>query len=179
MISDKARNMSSPQHINKSWNMGQNSQRDYYQSCKAAKLDVRQASNTQDMKQHIDFIVDGRTVDVKGMKDTHKLGQILLELKNVQGNDGWCSVSGPQEIAFDFGAFFFHAKTTDLIKLVKKKCDLEKKVYKAKDALYKAYTRSGRLDLMTVVSLTDVIKDCEHWYLPKREWNFPMDQAFI
>jgi hypothetical protein len=178
MISDKAMGMSSHQHINRSFSVGQNGQRDYYQSCKAAKIDVKQATNAQDMK-HIDFIVDGKTVDVKGMKDTHKLGQILLELKNVQGKDGWCSVSGPEWIAFDFGAFFFHAKTTDLIKLAKKKCDLAKRVYKAKDALYKAYTRSGRLDLMTVVSLTDVIKDCEHWYLPKREWMFEMDKVII
>lgn len=178
MISGKARGMSSNQHINKSWNVGQNGQRDYYQSCKAANLDIKKATNRQDIA-HIDFIVDGKTVDVKGMKDTHKLGQILLELKNVQGKDGWCSTSGPQEIAFDFGAFFFHAKTADLIKLVKKKCDMAKKVYKAKDALYKAYTRSGRLDLMTVVSLTDVIKDCEHWYLPKRDWFPEIDQAII
>ena len=176
MISNKARGMSSHQHINKSWNVGKTGQRDYYESCKAAKIDVKKATNAQDI-QHIDFIVDGKTVDVKGMKDTHKLGQILLELKNVQGNEGWCSASGPQWIAFDFGAFFLHAKTLDLIKLVKKKCDLSQKVYKAKEALYKSYTRNGRMDLMTVVSLTDVIKDCEHWYLPKQIWNFPMDQV--
>lgn len=178
MISNKAKGMSSHQHINRSWNVGQNGQRDYYQSCKAANLDVKQATNAQDMA-HIDFLVDGKTVDVKGMKDTHKLGQILLELKNVQGKDGWCSENSCDFVAFDFGAFFLHAKTLDLVKLVKKKCDLDDKVKRAKDALYKSYSRNGRDDLMTVVSLTDVIKGCEHWYLPKRAWHPPMEQAII
>ena len=174
VISNKAKSMSSHAHIKRSWSVGEDGQQKYYQSCKAAGLDVKKATDKQDM-QHIDFVVEGKTVDVKGLKDTHKEGKILLELKNVQGKDGWCSKSGPQYVAFDFGAFFFHVKNTDLIKLIKKKCDLAQKVSKISDALYKSYSRKDREDLMTVVSLTDVVKECEHWYLPNREWKFPMD----
>ena len=174
MISNKAKSMSSHAHIKKSWGIGENGQQKYYQSCKAAGLDVKKATDKQDI-QHIDFIVDGKTVDVKGLKDTHKEGKILLELKNVQGKDGWCSSSGPFWISFDFGAFFLHVENADLIKLIKKKCDLTQEVSKISDALYKTYSRKGRLDLMTVVSLTDVIKSCEHWYLPIRDWHPPMD----
>lgn len=174
MISNKAKAMSSSSHIKRSFSVGEDGQQKYYQSCKASGLDVRKASNVQDM-QHIDFFVDGKSVDVKGLKDTHKEGRILLELKNVQGKDGWCSKSGPEWIAFDFGAFFLHVKNSDLLKLIDKKCDLTKVAPKIGQALYKSYSRKDRDDLMTVVSLTDVIKTCEHWFLPNRTWNFPMD----
>lgn len=174
MISNKAKNMSSQAHIKRSWSIGEDGQQKYYQSCKAANIDIKKTTRQQDMG-HVDFIVDGKTVDVKGLKDTHKEGKILLELKNVQGKDGWCSEAGPYWISLNFGAFFFHVKNSDLIKLIKKKCDLTQKVSKISDALYKSYSRKGRLDLMTVVSLTDVIKSCEHWYLPIRDWHSPMD----
>lgn len=174
MISNKAKGMSSHAHIKRSWSVGEDGQQKYYQSCKAAGLDVKKATDKQDM-QHIDFVVEGKTVDVKGLKDTHKEGKILLELKNVQGNDGWCSLSGPDFVGFDFGAFFLHVKNADLIKLIKKKCDLTQKASKISDALYKSYSRKDRDDLMTVVSLTDVIKNCEHWYLPNNPYYPPMD----
>lgn len=175
MISNKAKSLSSHSHIKRSWSIGEDSQQKYYQSCKAANLDIKKTSREQDIG-HVDFVVGGKTVDVKGLKDTQKEGKILLELKNVQGKDGWCSISaGPEFIAFDFGAFFLHVKNSDLIKLVKKKCDLTASVSKISDALYKSYSRKDRSDLMTVVSLTDVIKSCNHWYLPSRSWMAEMD----
>ena len=174
MISDKAKELSSFSHIQRSWNVGENGQRRYYNSCRAAKLSVKRASDAQDMK-HVDFLVEGKTIDVKGLKDTHKMGQILLEIKNVQGRDGWCSKSGPEWVAFDFGAFFLHVKNLDLVSLVAKKCDLNNIAKRASEALYRGYTRKDRDDLMTVVSLTDVIKMCEHWYLPAREFYEPME----
>jgi hypothetical protein len=167
MISSVAQSLSSTHHITKSRNLGHGSEKSYFLSCKSANLDVRKAPSNQDMRHHVDFILEGKTVDVKGMKDTHKLGQILLEIKNVQGKQGWCSFSGPDWIAFDFDTFFLHARNADLIELVQNKCDLKHKVFRAKDALYKAYTRKERMDLMTVVTFADVIKHCKHWRLPK------------
>lgn len=172
MISQTAKNLSSHQHINMSRFIGEDGQRKYYNSCRAAGLDIKKTGKKDDIN-HIDFVVDGKTIDAKGLKKTHKKGQILVEIKNVQGKDGWCSKSGPDFIAFDFGAFFFHVKNSDLLKLVNKKCNLNDAVTKADFALYKGYTRKGRLDLMTIVSLTDVIKECEHWYLPSEPFNEP------
>jgi len=166
--------MSSFGHIKRSESIGESGQQKYYQSCKAANLDVKKTSKEKDLT-HVDFLVEGKTVDVKGLKETHKQGKIILELKNVKGENGWCSSSGPEWVAFDFGAFFFHAKTSDLIKLIKKKCDLKAKVSKIDDALYKSYGRKNREDQMTVVSLTDVIMFCKHWYLPNRDWIPDMD----
>lgn len=176
MISKKAKQMSSRNHIKMSEAIGNEGQRKYYCSCKASGLEVKKASNSDDLK-HIDFYVDGKSVDVKGLKETHKDGQILLEIKDVRGGDGWCSTSGPDFIAFDFGAFFLHAKTKDLIKLVQKKCDLSCNVSKIGDALYRSYSRKDRSDQMTIVGLSDVIKSCEHWFLANRDWNFPMEAA--
>ncbi len=154
--------------------VGENGQRRYYDSCKAAGKDIKKTSGSQDMG-HVDFIVDGETVDVKGQKKTHGKGQILLEIKNVQGKDGWCSPSGPSIIAFDFGSFFLHVRNSDLQKLIKKKCNLNTFANKATDALYVAYSRKDRDDLMTVVSLTDVIKECEHWFLPYESFHVTME----
>jgi hypothetical protein len=97
----------------------------------------------------------------------------LVEIKNVQGKDVWCSKSGPELIVFDFGAFFLHVNNADLSSLVSKKCNLKTMVSKADDALYKGYSRKDRKDLMTIVSLTDVIKECEHWFLPSEPYREP------
>jgi hypothetical protein len=174
MISQTAKNLSSHQHINMSRFVGEDGQRKYYDSCRTAGLDIKKTGKKDDIN-HIDFVVDGQTVDVKGMKKTHKKGQILVEIKNVQGKDGWCSASktAPTWISFDFGAFFLHVKNSDLRSLVDRKCDLKDTVVKADDALYKGYSRKDRKDLMTIVSLTDVIKECNHWFLPSEPYREP------
>lgn len=165
MISRNARNLSSKAHVDYSKNIGESSQNKYLASCLAANIEVTRSNRKQDIS-HIDFFINGESVDVKGLKKSHRQGLILLELKNVIGRDGWCSASGPKWIAFDFGAFFIHVKTTDLLSLVSTKCDLTKKVDRAEDCLYKSYTRKQRQDLMTMIKLEDVIKNYEYWLLP-------------
>ena len=174
MISNKAKSMSSARHVQKSINVGEDGQRRYYDSCKNAGMIIKKTGKGQDIK-HIDFVVDGATVDVKGIKNSQKNGKILLEVKNVLGNNGGCSESGPEWIAFDFGAFFLNAKNTDLIKLVKKLCNLNDKVANIESSLYKGYTRKDRLDLMTTVTLKDVLNNCEHWFLPFEVYKEPME----
>jgi hypothetical protein len=167
-LSDKAKSISSSYHIKKSYKIGSSGEIRYYESCKYAKLKINKTNKNDDMN-HVDFIVNNTTVDVKGLKISHKLGNILLEIKNVQGYDGWCSEKGPEWIAFDFGAFFLHAKNSDLIQLYKKLCNLNNKTTNPYDCLYKSYTRSGRKDLMTMVTLKDVLNNCEHCFLPSKD----------
>lgn len=154
--------------------IGEDGQRRYYNSCRAAGLDIKKTGKESDIN-HVDFLLNGETVDVKGKKSSHWKAQILVELKNVQGKDGWCSKSGPQWVAFDFNLFFLHVKNDDLLKLVKKKCDLKNLVAKCDQALYKGYSRKDRKDLMTLVSLTDVIKECDHWFLPYSDFHEPYE----
>jgi hypothetical protein len=176
MISKKAQGMSSGQHIAKSINVGASGERRFYDSCKAAGMNIKKTGKKSDIA-HVDFIVkDKVTFDVKGLKDSHKNGNILLELKNVQGKKGWCNDQNtPEWIAFDFGIFFVCAKNTHLYELTKKICNLRSKVSKAKDCLYKGYTRKDRKDLMTMVKLSDVLAECDHWILPYKEYRQPME----
>ena len=56
-------------------------------------LTIRPASKRQDMVEHIDFFLGANgveiAVDVKGWKAGQNAGLFLIELKNVQGNNGW------------------------------------------------------------------------------------------
>lgn len=175
-ISKKAQGMSSAAHIKKSLAVGEGGERRFYNSCKASNMDIKKTSRSADMHKHCDFVVDGESYDVKGLKNSHKKGQLLLEVKNVNGKLGWCnSKKKPEMIAFDFGGFFFCARNSDLHKLIKKRCNLRKKVKKIDDALYKGYSRRNRSDLMTLVNLLDAMNDCEHWILPYEDYHPPMD----
>ena len=166
MISNKAKNMSSVGHINKSISVGYEGQQRFYDSCRAVGKDI---------KNHTDFVVDGLGFDVKGLKQTQKEGKVLLEIKNVQGDMGWCNgEQKPAWIAFDYGAFFLCAKNDDLYDLAHT-CEWTDKVSHIKDSLYKGYTRKGRNDLMTTVWLYDILNTCEHWFLPYEEYRSPME----
>ena len=175
MISRKAQGMSSAAHIYKSQQTGQSGERRFYDSCKAAKKHIKKTGAATDMK-HIDFVVDGKTYDVKGLKDSTKEGNILLELKNVQGKNGWCNKEEtPEWIAFDMGGMFLCAKNKDLYEASVALCDLNDTVNKAKDCLYKGYTRKDRKDLMTMIKIADVLNSCECYFLPYKEYRQPME----
>ena len=64
---------------------------------------------------------------------------------------------------------------SDLYELACDLCDLKDKVSSIGAAMYKGYTRKDRKDLMTVVSLSDVIKGCDHWFLPYKDFHHPME----
>ena len=176
MISNKAKSMSSAGHIQKSLSTGVGGEQRFYDSCRAAGKIIKKTSKRDDIKNHTDFVVDDLGFDVKGLKETQKEGKILLEIKTVQGKTGWCNHElKPEWIAFDFGAFFLCAKNTHLRELAENKCDWDKKAGNIKDALYKGYSRKDRKDLMTVVALYDVLNNCDHWFLPYKEYRSPME----
>tara|TARA_R110000803_G_scaffold98590_1_gene166685 strand:+ start:454 stop:993 length:540 start_codon:yes stop_codon:yes gene_type:complete len=173
-ISNKAKGLSSSGHIAKSFEVGNSGERRFYDSCQFKGLKIKKTSSKEDMK-HVDFIVDGASFDVKGLKNSHKKGLLLLELKNVQGKLGWCNDSGsPEFIAFDFGLFFLCVKNLDLFNLTKECCDLDNRVDSAGECFHKGYSRRGREDLMTMVSINEAFASCEHWILPYEEFRSPM-----
>ena len=175
MISNKAKNMSSAGHIQKSLSTGMEGQQRFYDSCRAAGKSVKKTSKSDDIKNHTDFIVDDARFDVKGLKQSQKEGKILLEIKNVQGKMGWCNgEQKPEWVAFDYGAFFLCVKNDHLYDLAHT-CNWDEKVGHIKDSLYKGYTRKGRSDLITTVLLYDVLNTCEHWFLPYEEYRSPME----
>jgi hypothetical protein len=54
---------------------------------------------------------------------------------------------------------------------------LRETVYRVNECLYKGYTRKGRKDLMSMVTLQDVLADCEHWYLPYAKYQLPLEKV--
>ena len=69
----------------------------------------------QSDRDHIDCNLDGFTVDVKGLRRSHKEGYILVEFLNVQGHKGWCNATGtPDTIAFLFPEGFYVVDNHDL-----------------------------------------------------------------
>jgi len=173
-ISKKAKGLSGGDHIAKSFKIGGSGERRFYDSCMFKGLDIKKTSSKDDIN-HVDFVVDGKTFDVKGLKDSHRNGLILLELKNVQGKLGWCNPSGsPEFIAFDFGLFFLCVKNSDLFNLSEECCDLDDLVSSALDCYHRGYSRRNREDLMTMVALNEVFVSCEHWILPYQEYRSPM-----
>jgi hypothetical protein len=148
----------------------------YQHSCLSATLSIKKATKKQDIG-HVDFVVEGETVDLKGLKNSTREGKILLEFLNVTGKTGWCNENGtPLWIAFDFGAFFLHVKNIDLYNLAKEKCNLRDTVGRVDSCLYKGYRRKGRKDLMSMVTLKDVLENCEHWFLPYAKYQIPIEE---
>ena len=81
-------------------------------------------------------------------------------------------------IAFDFGAFFLHVKNMELFNLAKEKCDLRDPAKNINDSLYKGYRRSGRKDMMSMLTLKDVLVGCPSvWYLPYQEYEIPIKKV--
>ena len=123
--------------------------------------DVEKSSARVDIKQHIDYYVNGVGFDVKGNRH---LDCIWLEIANVRGDDGW--LKGEAEyIAFHFPELdeFIIFKRQDLLEWVQQ--NITEYTEDKKDYL-KLYTRKGRNDLMTKISLLDT-KDFKYRLLLK------------
>jgi hypothetical protein len=177
MISDKAKGLSGSIHVAHTQKLIDESTERYHHSCLAAGLTIKKTGKIQDIG-HVDFVVNGETVDLKGLKNSTREGKILLEFLNVNGKKGWCNENGtPLWIAFDFGAFFLHAKNVDLYNLAKEKCNLRETVSRVDACLYKGYRRRGRKDMMSMVLLQDVLEGCEHWFLPYSKYQIPFDKV--
>ena len=82
---------------------------------------------------------------------------IWIEFKNNNGLDGW--IYGKQDwIAFEAPDRYVVVSRERLMNFALVVCDLENKVSQAKDALYKAYTREGRKDLISMIRFDDLLK---------------------
>jgi hypothetical protein len=145
--------------------MGETAEDSFYKVL-IKKGEVRRASVGEN-KKHIDFflIVNGSEIkyDVKARKKINRGdlettdSLIWLEILNVSGNDGWVRAkSGADFIAFEREKDFIILQRSLLMTLIELKCDLLKKVSNASQALYSAYTRYGRNDLLTIVKMSDL-----------------------
>ena len=133
-------------------------------------LAAREASFKENVHQHIDFFIKGKTerlvgfgfsVDVKARKrrsrgsDEYDDEYTWIEFKNVQGKKGWL-YGEADKIAFEVEEGFLLVDKEELVRWCEKKVDLKKSVRNPYSAIYKVYTRKGREDLISRIKTADI-----------------------
>lgn len=124
--------------------------------CKSLGYQCIPSNNEDNMKNHIDFIVNRNGeyigVDVKGINTAEC---IWVELRNVHGKPGWL-YGGADYIAFDMNDMkgFAVVRRDELAEQVSHvtKCEFVSK----HEARHKLYTREGRYDVITQMVWNDV-----------------------
>jgi len=172
MITDKARSISSQEHINHSLETGLLGESQFTEMCNRLGISCKPATQEQQFK-HVDFTIGGNIkVDVKGYKRSHENGYVIIEVRNVQGKGGWCSEESEADmIAFDMGMFYHIVPKTWLMKFVKETHErlgkkpplVGAKMPSYKDVLYRLYRRQGRKDLMMVITANDLYTCPTYW----------------
>ena len=157
--------MSSNEHIKHSLNTGLEGEALFEKVMQARGIEYVKASDHDNKKRHVDVWVGPKKnqigVDVKGLKSSHKKGYTVVEAKNVQGRDGWCAPSTAAKlIAFQFPDFFLVVQKDLLWDFCKEIFsplgERHEGKFSVEDVYHKKYTRQGRKDLMTVISLQDL-----------------------
>ena len=161
MISNKAKGMSSKEHIKHSLNTGIQGEALFEEVMKGRGISYVTASESDNKRRHVDFWVGPKGkrkgVDVKGLKSAHKKGYVVVEAKNVQGRAGWCDPSTAAAlIAFQFEDCFIVVPKELLWNFCEPffapKAEAWEGKFSVENVLHKKYTRTGRKDLMTVIS---------------------------
>ncbi len=160
--------------------IGHKAEADFASLAESKGWTVSKASKRDNMYKHIDFVLRDMEnfdldqcllVDVKSRKKTSRKDKnfnddwIWLELKNVQGKDGWL-LGASTHIAFERENEFVLVPRNELFTWVKKaiaernggKITIKCKAKNARDAKYKYYTRWNRQDLLTQVHYDDILK---------------------
>lgn len=144
-----------------SWSRGQKREADFGELLRERYPNARPANFAEQM-QHIDWICERGTIDVKAMKRVSRSSPIQSELiwiefKSNSGGKGW--LYGAQDwVAFESTDRYFIVSRSELAKLCESLCDLNDEVSDAKSALYKAYTRRGKKDLISMLRFDDLFK---------------------
>lgn len=156
MISDIAKSISSEEHINRSLNVGRIGEELFIEKLIKHNIPFETSNKEQNIKEHTDIFIWGKGVDVKGFKKSHEEGFIVIEFKNVQGRSGWCSEQSPIEfVAFQMKDCFLVLRKDEILQYCRNNVKIEY-VTEFKDAYKKLYTRKGRKDLMTKLSIEDI-----------------------
>ena len=162
MATENSRNMYDKKD---SLELGFSSENEFEKVAKKRGWKVTPASKTDNIKNHIDYIIEKDSfkffVDVKGLKRVSRGDSdvqdktIWIELKNVASNNGWL-YGKANIIAFETFTSFLIVRRLDLVALIDKIVDKTKRATSAKDALYKLYTRYGRNDEITMIKTSDL-----------------------
>ena len=128
---------------------------------------VTKATREQNMHDHIDTFLEGKnktvSADVKARKRTSRRDKkfnddwVWVELKNVQGRNGW--LYGKADfIIFEREKDFVLVPRKGLIKLVNEQVRFDLSfVEKAYQARYRIYQRARRRDQITQLKMEDIL----------------------
>ena len=146
------------------------------QIAESKSLEIKNAKRRENMQKHIDKYVteNGETwsVDIKARKKTSRSNSqaqddwIWIEFQNVRGNAGWL-YGEADRIAFETQDDFIIVDRSSLIDYVEDVVDMGKSVKYSSQAQYKTYRRAGRNDLLTMVELSEIKKNCKHFIWEK------------
>ena len=139
-------------------------------------LEIKNARRRENMQKHIDkYVTDDVgtwSVDIKARKKTRRSDDnaqddwIWIEFQNVRGNTGW--LYGEADcIAFETQDNFVIVEKDSLIKYVENVVDMGKSVKYSSQARYRTYRRANRNDLLTMVELSEIKKNCDHFIWEK------------
>lgn len=155
MITDKARSLSSEEHIKHSETTGKKGEELFINTLKENKIPFTTSSKNQNIKEHIDIFMYSEPVDVKGLKKSHREGYLVIEFKNVLGKAGSCSKDSKAKlIAFQLSKEFLVLRKDEILEFCRANVSKEY-VDSFNDCYLKLYSRKGRNDLMTKISLLD------------------------
>ena len=146
------------------------------QIAESKSLEIKNAKRRENMQKHIDkYVTDDVgtwSVDIKARKKTSRSNSqaqddwIWIEFQNVRGNAGWL-YGEADRIAFETQDDFIVVDRSSLIDYVEDVVDMGKSVKYSSHAQYKTYRRAGRNDLLTMVELSEIKKNCKHFVWEK------------
>jgi len=138
---------------------------------------VNEATREENIKDHIDFYLKNNklnksfSVDVKAQKKTNRSDSkvngewLWIEFKNVRGSLGWLQGKA-DKIAFERQIDFLMVDREKLKEFAFRKVE-NVDVDRASDAKYKFYSRKGRDDLLTQISVDDLMQEVEYELIDK------------
>ena len=138
---------------------------------------VNKATREENIKDHIDFYLKNNklnksfSVDVKAQKKTNRSDSkvndewLWIEFKNVRGSLGWLQGKA-DKIAFERQIDFLMVDREKLKEFAFRKVE-NVDVDRASDAKYKFYSRKGRDDLLTQISVDDLMQEVEYELIDK------------
>ena len=147
------------------------------QIAESKSLEIKNAKRRDNIQKHIDKHlieenVQGWSVDIKARKKASRSDSkaqdewIWIEFQNVRGNLGWL-YGEADNIAFETQDSFVIVDRKSLIDYVENAVDMAKPVRKSYLAKYKTYQRAGRNDVLTMVELSKIIENCNHFVWQK------------
>lgn len=147
--------------------LGISAEEKFKEIAKSKKWSIRLASVGEDINEHWDCEIFKETesykVDVKATKRVSRHNPetqdewLWIELHGVRANDaGWLYGGKADLIAFELRRFFIIVDTKQLMLLIEKLVDFDRKVYTPLEAKYNVYNRKGRHDKITLVEAKKV-----------------------